>query len=623
MALRTTLFSCTLAIFLITILRVEPASAEESVPTTLSDLKARLETEMQRQHIAGMMMTIVNRDSILFSGGIGYTDIDKKTPVTEKHLFRGASITKLFVALGIMNLVKDGKLKVNAKLKDIAPEIPFENQWETTNPVTIEELMEHTTGFSDKSPFQEYNFTGHPYTKIESVKVFEDCMTSKWKPGERHSYSSVNYAILDYITGKVSGQPTPKYLQERVFKPLGMPYANVDLTDDGSGRYSKGYVWKQGNFQLVPHQPAFNAGYSSLNVSAQDFAHVLKNYLNDWKTPSGQFLSKDILEATETPHSYLSAGGGLKNTYAYGNEANELGGHIFRGHRGAIGGFLSAFLYNRHLGLGYAFALNTHNEAFYQFADQLISEFVLRNIHKPDATLRYPLNTVVVKPYLGYYRLSNPSQMYTGFFESLTNTINVEPAGNEMRVQILSRGAMTWQAVDKTGLKYKNQYAAKPQILFLKDSDNNPVITDGALYFKKTTALAAWASILFFAFSGLILISTLVFGVVNIFLFILKKLPCNQLLIRLSPTLATIGLVIILLSISQLFDHMREAVSTKGIFMIWSIGKFLYAIFTLLTLSLLTFRWKYLNSKVLKTYLILATLSSWYLFVIFLFNDWY
>lgn len=623
MAFRTTLISLTFAVSLITILGAQPASAQGSAPATLNELKARLETEMQKQHVAGMMLAVVDQDSILFSGGMGYSDVDRKTSVTEKHLFRGASITKLFVALGIMNLVKDGKLSVDTKLRDIAPEIPFENKWETTNPLTIGELMEHSSGFSDKSPFEEYNFTGRQYPGVEAVKVFEDFMVSKWKPGERHSYSSVNYAILDYIIGKVSGQPTRQYLQARVFKPLGMPYANVDLTDDGSERYSKGYVWKEGHFQPVPHQPAFNAGYSSINVSALDFAHALKDYLNDWKTPSGQFLSPDILKTTETPHTYLSAIAGLKNTYAYGNEANELAGQLFRGHRGAIGGFLSAFLYNRRLGLGYAFALNTHNEAFYQFADHLISQFVLRNTPKPAAIATYPLNDQALEPYVGYYRLSNPGQLYTGFFESLTNTINVAPAGNELRVQILGRGSMAWQAADKTGLRYKNQSAANPQILFLKDRDNNPVITDGALYFTKTTALAAWAPIVSFGFSMLILASTLFYGLATVFLFSLKKIPFNQLLIRLSPALASVGLVLILLSLSQVFEHMREAMPMNGLFEIWSVGKYTFALFTLLTLCLLIIRWKWLENAVLKIYLILVSLSSSYLFIIFLTNDWF
>jgi len=623
MARKINFFILACAVYSIFILSVQPLFAQESPPETWIELKGKIETEMQKQHIAGMMLTIVSKDSVLFSGGLGYSDVARKTVVTDKHLFRGSSITKLFVALGILNLVKEGKLSVKTKLKDIAPEIPFENKWETTEPVTIGELMEHTTGFSDKSPFEEYNFTNDKYPGIEAVKVFRNFMVSKWKPGERHAYSGVNYAILDYIIQKITGMPTGEYLQTKVFKPLGMSSANVYLTDNGSDFYSKGYVWKENHYQLVPHQPAFNAGYSSLNVSAFDFAQALKAYLHDWQTPSGTFLSKTILDDSETPHTYLSAKAGLKNTYAYGNESNDLGGHIFRGHRGAIGGFLSAFLYNRKLGLGYAFAINTHNEGFYRYVDQLIGQFVLQRIEKPAHTSTYPINKIEITPYLGYFRLSNPGQLYTGFFESLANTIHVEPIGDEVSVQIIGRGTMIWQAVDNAGFRYKDKHAANVQIMFLKDRNNNPVIVDGTLFFEKTTALGAWAPIFLFVTSILVLFSTLVFGLINLVFFTLKRNPEKQLWIRILPAISSIGLVLIVSSMIQLFDHMKEAKPVNTLFLMWSGGKWLFALNTLLTMTYLAFQWKFLMSKSLKVYLGLVTVSSCYLLFVFFINEWF
>ena len=307
------------------LLIVKVSTAQEiPIPKTLADLKSILKIEMEKQHVAGMILTIATQDSVLYTGGLGFSDVEKKTPVNENQLFRGSSITKLFVSLGILNLVNDGQLTVNTRIKDIVPDIYFKNEWEATNPITVAELMEHTTGFSDKSPFEEYNFSNKKFPGIESVKVFNKFMVSKWKPGERHSYSNVNYAILAYIIEHVSGKPINEYLSEKVFIPLGMPNANIHLTVDDSSEYSKGYVWKFNHFQEVFHQPQFNAGYGSLNISIHDYSNVLIAYLNNWKTPEGQFLSKEILEDSETPHTYLSAKAGFKNTYAYGNECWDL-----------------------------------------------------------------------------------------------------------------------------------------------------------------------------------------------------------------------------------------------------------------------------------------------------------
>ena len=154
------------------------------------------------------------------------------------------------MSLCILNLVKEGKLATNTKLKEIAPEVPFRNKWEATNPVTIAELMEHSTGFSDKSPFEEYNFSGREFAGLEGLRVFQQFMVSKWKPGESHSYSNVNYMILSYIIEKISRKSINNYLRENVFAPLGMPFANVNLKEDGTDAYCKGYLWKEDHFSV-------------------------------------------------------------------------------------------------------------------------------------------------------------------------------------------------------------------------------------------------------------------------------------------------------------------------------------------------------------------------------------
>jgi len=599
------------------------AVAQEMPPKNITELKLRLETQMQKQHIAGMMFTIVQKDSVLFTGGLGYSDPDKKTPVNDTTLFRGASITKLFVSLGILNLVNEGKLSLDSRLKDLAPEVPFQNKWEHDNPVTISELMEHTTGFTDKSPFEEYNFSRKEHPGIQAINVFRDFMVSRWRPGEKHAYSGVNYAILDYIIEKISNKPTGGYLREKVFTPLGMPYANVALTADDSGRFSKGYVWKDGQYQLVPHQPAFNSGYSSLNISALDFSGALKWYLKNWQIPNGTFLSGKMLNKSETPHTYLSARAGLTNSYGFGNEAFDLDGHVFRGHKGAIGGFLSAFLYNRTLGWGYGFALNTHNEAFFQYADQLIAAFILQQVEKKDAISTYPVNRSAAAPFLGYYRLSNPGQLYTGFLECLTNTIHVEAAGNSLAVQIIGRGAMLWEAVDKTGLRYKDKYAANPRIVFLRDNDDRPLIADGTMVFEKTTAFWAWGPVLLFACSVFILFTTVIFGLINILLIALKKAPQSQAMVRILPATSAVMLLIIIWAGARLFDHMKEATPVNDLFIIWFLAKWLFLLLVLCSVSLLVYNWKYIKGKVIRIYLSCVALASCYLGVIFMLNHWY
>jgi CubicO group peptidase (beta-lactamase class C family) len=589
---------------------------ETPTPKTIAELKIQLENEMQKQHVAGMMLTIAIKDTTLFVGGLGYADMEKKTPVTEKHLFRQASITKLFVALGIFNLVKDGKLTFQTKLADIAPDIPFSNKWEATNPITIEQLLEHTTGFSDKSPLEEYNFSGKILRGLDAVNVFKKYMVSKWRPNERHAYSNVNYAILAYIIEKITQKPLDTYLREAIFTPLNMPCANVQLTHNGSEAYSKGYFWENGALQNVPHQPQYSAGNGSLNACALDYENALKAFLNN-----RAFLSKELLDDIETPQTYLSAKAGLTNNYGRGNEANDIDGHIFRGHRGAIGGYLSAFLYNRDLGVGYAFSLNTANYDFYRYADNLIGKFITQNINNQLVKKEYALQKEAIKPYLGYYRLSNPSQLYTGFLETFQHTFKLTEQENAVQVNLLLGGTMTWQAADSTQLLFTN--ASRPHIAFLKDSDGQLAIADNTLYFKKISAFEAWAPLVLTLLSVLFIISSIVFGIFNLMLFLFKKLDKSSLLIRFSPIFATIGFIIIVATSTQYVDYMKAAKPIDTLTLGWQIGKYIFAIFTLCSLFLLVFKRKNLKNKWLKGYLVVLTLGQLYILGLLVWNNWY
>jgi len=112
-----------------------PASAQPARPVqTLAQLKDTLQQVMQRQHIPGMMLVLTTRDSVLCAEGLGHDDVDRKIPVSNEHLFRMGSVTKMFTALSLLNLVQAGKLKLDDPVRKLAPELPIDNPWEATHP---------------------------------------------------------------------------------------------------------------------------------------------------------------------------------------------------------------------------------------------------------------------------------------------------------------------------------------------------------------------------------------------------------------------------------------------------------------------------------------------------------
>ncbi len=206
---------------------------------------------MQKEHIPGLMVSIVKKDSIVFSGGLGYADLEQKIPVDSTTQFHLASVTKFFLAMGIQKLIAEGKLKLDDPIRKIAPEIPFKNKWESTHPVRIVHLLEHTSSFEDIAINKMVNMTGKPLTGIEAILDQENALICRWRPGERMSYSSPGHNVLGYILEKVSGMPWNEYIQETLFRPLAMSSTFFDLTGESRPGYARGYDYRDGGLYVV------------------------------------------------------------------------------------------------------------------------------------------------------------------------------------------------------------------------------------------------------------------------------------------------------------------------------------------------------------------------------------
>ena len=94
-------------------------------------------------------VALINKGQPDWIVGVGTSDANKTQPISENTIFRTASISKMFVALAILKLHERGDLKLEDRIKDIVPEVEFENPWEDTDPIRIVHLLEHTTGWDE------------------------------------------------------------------------------------------------------------------------------------------------------------------------------------------------------------------------------------------------------------------------------------------------------------------------------------------------------------------------------------------------------------------------------------------------------------------------------------------
>jgi len=198
-----------------------PAPAAPLDPQRLKSIDSFVAREMARQGIPGLAVGIYSRGRVLLAKGYGQANVELGVPVKPETMFNSGSVGKQFVSAAIMMLVEEGKVSLDDSVTKYFPDAPA--AWK---PILIKNLLSHTSGLAEyesedrvgpKGPFYyRLDFTEDELvTKIEALPI-------EWAPGEKWDYRNTNYFLLGVLIHKITGKPFYEFLDERIFKPLGM-----------------------------------------------------------------------------------------------------------------------------------------------------------------------------------------------------------------------------------------------------------------------------------------------------------------------------------------------------------------------------------------------------------------
>src|SRR5688500_6219310 len=120
--------------------------AKEPLSDAMAYIDAWLEAQQVYDQIPGISVGIVKDQDLIYSKGYGLSDLKKKTPATSETVYSICSITKLFTAIGIMQLYEQGKLRLDDSLSTILPDRVIRQQFPDSGPITIRSLLTHSSG---------------------------------------------------------------------------------------------------------------------------------------------------------------------------------------------------------------------------------------------------------------------------------------------------------------------------------------------------------------------------------------------------------------------------------------------------------------------------------------------
>ncbi|MEY2512158.1 MAG: hypothetical protein QOE26_2921 [Verrucomicrobiota bacterium] len=268
---------------------------ELTKPDLEAFLDALIPAQLQNRDIAGAVVSVVKDGRVLLAKGYGYADFAAKKPVVaETTLFRPGSISKVFTAIAVMQLVEQGKLDLD---RDVNEYLDLAIPKTYPEPVTLRRLLTHTAGFEETlknlfvpsaremRPLRDYLVGAMP------ARIFP--------PGKVPSYSNYGLTLAGYIVERVSGEPFEKYIAAHVLDPLRMEHSSFaqPLPETLAPNMSRGYLAAaQGgrDFEFVTTSPA-----GALSATATDMSRLMLALLGDGTLEGATILKPDSVRAME------------------------------------------------------------------------------------------------------------------------------------------------------------------------------------------------------------------------------------------------------------------------------------------------------------------------------------
>ncbi|WP_339307293.1 serine hydrolase [Paenibacillus sp. FSL L8-0435] len=299
-----------------------PVAAEQGKTKALTTesatafLDSFFDSPEAKPHYVGASVVVVKNGKVLAEKGYGFSDVESKTAIDpKKTAFRVASVSKTFTSAAVMQLVEQGKVDLQADFQTYVKGLEFDNPFDKS--VTVENLLTHTTGFEIRDPQQE-----DIHTDFDKYIAMEDYAKQHMppvvrEPGSAYMYDNFSFLLLGMIVENVSGEPFESYMQQHIFKPLGMDNSSFMLDKKFQKQLATGYDAAHNPLDLYTIAPTPMPQGGMLST-AEDIGKFMIAFLNDGVKDNERILKESTVKSME---QYRSSIHPLLPNTTYGFEA--------------------------------------------------------------------------------------------------------------------------------------------------------------------------------------------------------------------------------------------------------------------------------------------------------------
>jgi CubicO group peptidase (beta-lactamase class C family) len=284
----------------------------------------------------GAAVMVIHDGAVEHRRGYGLADLEAGTPIGGDTAFYLGSLAKAFTAMAVMLLAETGKVQYDQPVRRVVPELPA-----FMGPITVRHLLQHTGGLPDYFRLSKRRdlaeLTG--YTNGDVLAWVCRLEGLDYAPGERRQYSNAGYVLLAILVARAAGQPFARFLQERIFTPLGMRRTLVyDETEPDVSPLAHGYFGG-----TSPDDPTYQRWDYNLRTAGGGgiFSTIDDLYHWDQALFTERLVSSATLAQAWTP-GHLNDGSTFG--YGFGWEIGSIRGRRRLAHSGSLAAYHARLL---------------------------------------------------------------------------------------------------------------------------------------------------------------------------------------------------------------------------------------------------------------------------------------
>jgi CubicO group peptidase (beta-lactamase class C family) len=337
---------------------------------------------MEKYSAVGASVAVVKEGKIIYTHSFGLKDLENKKPLSDKDIFRIASISKSFSATSIMQLVEAGKISLDDDFGDLVG-FKIRNPKFPDQKITLKMALSHTSSLNDSQGYLNLDVI-NPDKNPNWAKCYNE-----YAPGSKFDYCNLNFNLIGTIIEKKSGERFDNYVKNHVLKPLGL-YAGYCVDSLDSTRFVNLYEYHADTKSYTPSPTAYAPrrteianyimGYTTpvfsptggMKISATDLAKYMIMHMNYGRTNNVKIISKKSAKEMQTALSPDEGYG-----FAIRTADNLIPGVKLKGHTGSAYGLYSTMFFNPKEKFGIVIITNginaTYTDGFPDFSRAAIN----------------------------------------------------------------------------------------------------------------------------------------------------------------------------------------------------------------------------------------------------------